>query len=400
MISADLHPQEEERLKELLRLEVLDTEDEAALDELTELASEICGTEISLISLIDDHRQWFKSRQGLEATETPREQAFCSHAILQEEVFEVPNASIDERFHDNPLVTGAPDIRFYAGAPLVTEKGLPIGTLCVIDPKAQTLTDHQKRALHILAKQVMSQLELRLKHRQLERLNRERDQIFAVMAHDLRTPFNGILGLSRILHEKANKLTPERLKQMADAILTSSMQVYTLLDELLQWSRNRLGAINVTLEPVLLMPVIMETVEFLKEAFEMKQQDIDLDVEDGAVVLADKALIKTVLRNLLSNAIKYSPENTNIQLQAQVRSDHVEIAIADQGSGMSDELKQKVFRTNVESSEGTMGEKGHGLGLILSAEFVRNQGGDIWVDEDYRDGARIVFCLPVSTGYE
>ncbi|EAT11357.1 GAF domain-containing sensor histidine kinase [Bermanella marisrubri] len=400
MTPADLHPQESERLKELLRLEVLDTDDESALDELTELASEICGTPISLISLIDSDRQWFKSRKGLDADETSREVAFCSHAILQDEVFEVPNAATDERFHDNPLVTGAPDIRFYAGAPLVTESGMPIGTLCVIDTETHKLTEHQTRALKILANQVISQLELRLKHRQLEHLNKERDQIFAVMAHDLRTPFNGILGLSRILHEKANKLTPERLKQMADAILTSSMQVYNLLDELLQWSRNRLGAISISLEPITLMPVIMETVDFLKDAVEMKQQTIDLDVDHDAVVMADKALIKTVIRNLLSNAIKYSPEQTTIQLQGIINQDQVEIAIIDQGSGMSDEIKQKVFRTSVKSGEGTMGEKGHGLGLVLSAEFVRNQGGDIWVDEQYSPGTRVVFCLPLSNGHE
>lgn len=400
MIPADLHPQESERLKELLRLEVLDTEDEAAFDELTELASEICGTEISLISLVDDDRQWFKSRQGLDANQTPREIAFCSHAILQDEVFEVPNATIDERFHDNPLVAGDPKIRFYAGAPLVTKSGMPIGTLCVIDTETQKLSEYQTRALKILANQVISQLELRLKHRQLQRLNRERDQIFSVMAHDLRTPFNGILGLSRMLNEKAGNLTQERLKQMAGAILTSSMQVYNLLDELLQWSRNRLGATNISLEAVTLLPVIMETVDFLKDTAEMKQQIIDLDVDNDAVVTADKALIKTVIRNLLSNAIKYSPEKTTIQLRGKIKQDQVEVAISDQGSGMSDDIKKNVFNTSVKSSDGTMGEKGHGLGLVLSAEFVRNQGGDIWVDEQYSSGTRVVFCLPLSNGHK
>ena len=135
MESAPHHPQESLRLHELIKLEVLDTEDEAALDEITRMASMFCGVEISLISLVDEERQWFKSKIGIDAQETSRDIAFCSHAILQDDVFEISNALEDERFFDNPLVTGDPNIRFYAGAPLVTTSGFPIGTLCVIDSK-------------------------------------------------------------------------------------------------------------------------------------------------------------------------------------------------------------------------------------------------------------------------
>jgi GAF domain-containing protein len=115
MISADLHPEELQRIDELLRYEVLDTEDEKVLDELTQLASAICGTSISLISIVDKDRQWFKSRVGLNAKETPRDIAFCSHAILQDNIFEVPDTLADKRFVDNPLVTGAPRYSFLCG---------------------------------------------------------------------------------------------------------------------------------------------------------------------------------------------------------------------------------------------------------------------------------------------
>ena len=177
MISAALHPEETYRIEELLRYEVLDTEDEKALDDLTELASVICGTSISLISLVDKDRQWFKSRVGLSAQETPREIAFCSHAILQDEIFEIPDALEDKRFLDNPLVTGAPDIRFYAGMPLISSSGMPIGTLCVIDTVPKKLDKKQQLALNTLAKQVISQLELRLHNRHLQRIQEDHKKI-------------------------------------------------------------------------------------------------------------------------------------------------------------------------------------------------------------------------------
>jgi GAF domain-containing protein len=150
-----------ERLRTLRSYKILDTKPEERFDDLTQLAALICDAPISLISLIDSDRQWFKSRFGLDMQETPRAQAFCTHAIMQPEMFVVPDAAKDERFAQAPLVTGETHIRFYAGAPLAARDGHLLGTFCVMDRQPHALTDTQMRALEILSRLVIANIELR-----------------------------------------------------------------------------------------------------------------------------------------------------------------------------------------------------------------------------------------------
>jgi len=166
---APLPQDESARLDALRRYEILDTEPEQAFDDLVELAAKICQTPIALVSLVDPLRQWFKAKTGVAACETSRDIAFCAHAILQRAVFEIPDTVTDPRFATNPLVTAEPFIRFYAGTPLVTPDGYALGTLCVIDRVPKHLNEDQRQALTTLGRQVVSLLELRLRHRLLER---------------------------------------------------------------------------------------------------------------------------------------------------------------------------------------------------------------------------------------
>jgi GAF domain-containing protein len=149
------------RIAALEKYAILDTDPEQSLDDLTLLASFICKTPIALISLVDEDRQWFKSRVGMDAKETSRDIAFCSTAIFQSDVFVVPDALRDDRFRDNPLVVSDPHIRFYAGAPLINEDGYALGTLCVVDRAPRELAPDQKEALKALSRLVLAQLEFR-----------------------------------------------------------------------------------------------------------------------------------------------------------------------------------------------------------------------------------------------
>lgn len=178
-MSAPISKNEARRIKVLWQYDVLDTVPEEVFDELTELASHICGAPIALITLVDENRQWFKAKVGVSLNETGRDISLCAHAILQKDLFIVSDATLDERFKNNPLVTASPKIRFYAGAPLVTPDGYALGTLCVLDLVPRELTVDQKSALRLLARHVMTQLELR---RHAHELGKTRDDCKKIKA--------------------------------------------------------------------------------------------------------------------------------------------------------------------------------------------------------------------------
>lgn len=219
MISAPIPQNEEERLKALQSYGLLDTAPESVYDDITHIASLICGAPITMVTLIDRNRQWFKSRIGQEDPETSRDVAFCAHAILEEDLFVVEDAARDERFHDNPLVTGDPHIRFYAGAPLQTRDGFSLGTLCVIDRVPRALTDVQSDCLRRLARQVVVHFEQRRKIAEQERFKAQLEEVvdlqnaifnsanFSIIATEIDGTIRGFnAGAERMLGYRAEEL--------------------------------------------------------------------------------------------------------------------------------------------------------------------------------------------------
>ena len=203
-MKAPLPPDEARRLAALRRYQILDTEPEQEFDDITLLASHICETSIAMISLVDENRQWFKSKFGITESETSRDIAFCAHGILQADVFVVKDAQADSRFATNPLVTGNPRIRFYAGAPLLTSDGHALGMLCVNDQVPRELSVEQKAALQALSRQVVAQLELRrnvteLRHA-VEQLKHAQEELIwktAFLEAQVNSSIDGILVINQ-----------------------------------------------------------------------------------------------------------------------------------------------------------------------------------------------------------
>ena len=398
MEAAALPENEDERLAELLSYDVLDTEAEQLFDDLTTLASQICETPIALISLIDPDRQWFKSRVGLDAEETSREIAFCSHAILQEEVFEIPNATLDPRFHDNPLVTGSPDIRFYAGAPLITPSGHAIGTLCAIDRKPRTLTEAQKTSLQTLSKSVVAHLELKRKNRELERTSQFKSDFLSYVSHEIRTPLNAINTFSRLLEGEAKKLDlPPSFTTPLSHVSQSGERLLEIVNSVLDIKQIEAGKMRVIARAV-------NTSDFFTHLFSLTKiraedsgitfsTSIDKSVPDS--LFFDDTKFGQVALNLLSNAIKFTNKGKSVRAQAKYKGGKVIFNVIDEGIGISEDDQKRLFEP-FERMGNAQEISGTGLGLNISRRLIELMDGTIKVSSKLNHGTRISVSLPAD----
>mgnify|MGYP001794071346 CR=1 FL=1 len=433
---AALPDNEEQRLKRLREYDILDTAQEASFDSITRIISKTLSVPISLMSLVDEHRQWCKSYYGINIRETPRDMAVCSHAILHDEVMVVPNALEDKRFRDNPLVTGAPSIRFYASAPLITPDGFKIGTLCAIDRKPRKLSEDHMLLMQELAGIVIDEMELRkarhdaLKNNEIleikiaelmdtqERLelqggelvelaeneawlkgelSREiaiKDRFFSIIAHDLKSPFNALLGFSDFLAKRADMLSPKEVVEYASMINVSSNTLYDLLENLLEWGRFQMEKGNMQAVPLNLPNLVEESISLMKTSASNKNVALSSQIPD-VTVKADRNMILLVIRNLISNAIKFTPSGGRIEVRAERKGDMVEISISDTGVGIAPGILTDTFAIDKKTTTpGTDGEIGTGLGLPLCKEMVELHKGQIRVESEQEKGTTFHFTLP------
>ena len=399
MRSAKKPENEFERVQLLKDLEILDTEMENTYDEITRLASIICDTPICLVSLVDDNRQWFKSRHGLDAAETPRELAFCSHAILENKPFIIEDAREDERFFDNPLVTEAPNVIFYAGIPLEVADGLNVGTLCAIDNKPKKLSSDQIEALQCLANQVQTQLKLRLKNKELKMAMKAKSSFFANTSHEIRTPMNGIIGMTNILLESQND---EETLQSLNVINNCCNDLLTIINDILDFSKLESGKVDLENAPFDLCNSFKQCLDLLESNAKKKDLKLQCETEfDKFWVIGDRTRFNQVIINLLSNAIKFSQNSyVNLKLKKIKEEDKLltlQISVEDHGIGLPQEQIDKLFQPFVQAESSTSRRfGGTGLGLSICKGLVEAMGGEIWIDSVEGKGSTFHFTIKVK----
>jgi signal transduction histidine kinase len=386
-IAAPKPHNEAQRIDTLRGYNILDTKREADFDDLTRIASQICGTPMALVTLVDEDRQWFKSAVGLDAPETSREVAFCAHAILQDKVFEVPDAHRDIRFHDNALVTGAPHLRFYAGAPLQTPDGHALGTLCVLDRTPRNLSEDQKAALEALARQAMGQMELRKALQDAERTSRYRSRLMAVMGHDLKQPVNVInMCLSLLEPQLAQEDDKETLAYARAAIDTLSGE----LDALAQASRLDQESVRLSRLPV------QRVFDNVRDNWSLRARSKGLELrfaKSDAVIESDEKLLGTIVGNLVGNAIKYT-EKGGVLVGLRRREGGCRIEVWDTGVGIPDSQREKIFDA---FNQLDCQSEGLGLGLAIVRRTADLLGCEIKVESRVRRGSCFSVALNLPT---
>ena len=422
---------EQKRLSVLKKLEILDTVNEQVYDDLTYLASQICGTPIALISLVDDKRQWFKSNHGIDAKETHRDYAFCSHAILDKHVFYVPDSEKDERFCNNPLVTGEPHVKFYAGVPLAIEGQYNLGTLCVIDHKPRQLSKEQILSLESLARQVEALLDLRAKtiaerghsrllQEQLDyRLKMEQDLreqkdraelaeetkslFLANMSHEIRTPLNGIIGLSEILRDKVKD---NECLELVKTIARSGDTLLNIVNDILDLSKIEAGKLTISSANFDVIKLVEEKVSFFKK-LNKKPIDISFSIAKDVprFIKSDELRIGQILTNLLSNALKFT-ESGKVRTELELESiDNQNVSlilkVSDTGTGIAPSQADKLFQdfTQLENPS-TKKYNGTGLGLAITKKLAAFLGGDISVESILGKGSTFTCQIRCQIGSE
>jgi two-component sensor histidine kinase len=354
---------QDQRLSTLDAYDILDTEAEPEFDDIVALASQICDVPVSLISLVDDDRQWFKSSIGFEPTQTPLDQSVCSHAILEDDILEINDMSKDERTKDNALHTDGPKVNFYAGANLVAPNGMPIGTLCVLDTQPRELTELQRLALRTLSRQVMTQLELRKKLRQEETLRQETD-------HRVK---NSLQTISSILRMSARQVSDPVALDILGLVERRLHAVSSLHSELM--SKDGAGKVNVT---AYLDRVGQLMSELCPDNVHLTWNGVDLPIE------ASKAsAVGMIVSEFTANSVKHAfPDNQNGRIDISLTQK--------KGAGwlltcQDDGVGQDGAKTDTLTSTG--------LGEMLMSSAAAQLGGSL-MQEAANSGMKLSITFP------
>ena len=388
MINQDkIYDIEKDREKSLQYFEILDSEPEDEFNRAVRLASNIFGVSASAVSLLDRDRVFLKASVGLcGATSMPRKGSFCNYAVEQlDRLFIVEDALEDPRFCNSPFVQGPPHIRFYAGAPLVTQDGIGIGALCLFDTKPRSAPKpREHKTMHDLASVVVDELMLRLASREAEeamRLSKDlsttKATFMASMNHELRNPINAILGFGQLLDLEKNPDT-ERGHSYVRHILDSGQHMLSLLNNLIEMSQLEAGKAALHIEPLSLAEEVDHVINMLTPQAHRRNLTLTNAVDRNCIIQNDRLRFRQILINLIGNAVKYNNDSGWIYIQNRsTDSGNLCLDIDDSGIGIDSEDLKRLFRPFERAVQGADAPEGTGLGLALCKRLSQAMGGDI-----------------------
>jgi len=397
MPSAPLPPDEAIRLRTLRALNLLDTPPEERFDRLTRLACAFTGCPVALVSLVDEHRQWFKSRQGLDVCETPRSESFCAHAILADKPLVIPDASQDDRTCDMQVIRASPPVLAYAGIPISAPDGSRLGSFCVIDHKPRNFSARDLAVLEILAAMAMEEIakceagglmrELTRARDSAHAANRAKSDFLAMMSHEIRTPLNGIIGFSDLLLQQA--LSAEA-REYAEGIRTSSETLIALVNDVLDYSKIEAGKLDIERRPVNVRAQVEAVRLMFAAAAAAKGLRLMCKVEESvpSEVFTDPTRVRQILVNLVGNAIKFTADGY-IRLEADYDGSRQKLGleVRDTGLGMTPEQQARLFTPFTQADSSTARKfGGTGLGLAICKRLVDLMGGAIELESQPGQG--------------
>ena len=386
-----------DRLAALRRTLLLDSPQEPSFDRLTELASLILDASVALVSLVDADRQFFKSCVGLPEPwagerETPLSHSFCKHVVATGDPLIIDDARDHPLVRDNPAIE-ALNVIAYAGIPLTLD-GQPLGSFCVIDGEPRTWTDREVAILEGLAESAMTEIALRVTGEELRAAVEERDNILAVVSHDLRTPISLVVTASELAQRDG---LPEEKKQEQLAIVARAGQrMARLVDDLTDLTRMEAGRLELSRRPTPVARLLEHAAESMAATAEASDVALELRLPDDALqVDVDPHRIGQVLDNLLGNAFKFTPEGGTVTVTAELDDDGwVRIAVADTGPGIPAEHRDRIFARFHQVDPGD--RRGVGLGLSIARAVVGAHGGEIGLHSEEGAGATFWFTVPTA----
>jgi signal transduction histidine kinase len=389
-----------ERINALRRYHILDTPPDGAFDRITSLAARILNVPISIVSLVDTDRIWFKSHHGLDVEEIDRVPGLCASAILNHIPYILNDALIDPRSLANPLVAGELGFRFYVGIPLTTQDNYNLGVLSIIDFEPRIITEEELKTLNDLAQLVMDQMELRLASRNINELNKEKSNLLAVLSHEIRTPMNGIMGIASLLH--STELNGEQ-KEYMEIIETSGESLLNMVDHILDYSKIEAGKMELHIQNFDIRSCVSQVLQLfaaniLKKGILLKSEIAE---EIPAVLKGDKYKIRQILINLVGNAVKFTNKGeilVSVMLNPYEKNGefvNLALSVKDSGIGIQSDQVDRLFHsfTQVNAIASQVQYGGTGLGLSICKQLVELMNGRIWLEESTVSGSTFTFEL-------